>query len=111
MLVGAEIQRSSDPNIPPSPATRLLAKVQPRILVAANDARMLAEMSDLPGTPSIEQLRRFAAENPPPQEWFDGEEEDLFTPDPDTMTRAMSDFEAGRSRPVREWIDELRKKT
>jgi hypothetical protein len=42
--------------------------------------------------PSIEQLRRFAAENPPPPEWLDGEEEDLFTPDPDTMGRAMICF-------------------
>jgi hypothetical protein len=33
---------------------------------------------NLPGTPSLEELRRFAAENPPPPEWFEGDEEDLF---------------------------------
>ena len=29
-------------------------------------------------TPSNEELKKIALRNPPPQEWFDGEEEDLF---------------------------------
>jgi len=35
-------------------------------------------MTNLPGTPTIQQLRRFAAENPVPPEWLNGDEEDLF---------------------------------
>jgi hypothetical protein len=68
-------------------------------------------MPNLPGTPSLQQLRRYVADHPFPPEWLEREEEDLFTPNPDTMTQAMRDFEEGRSRPLREFADELRKKT
>jgi len=33
----------------------------------------------VPGTPSNERLKELAAKNPPPQEWFDGGEEGLFS--------------------------------
>jgi hypothetical protein len=39
-------------------------------------------MTNLPGTPTVQQLRRFAAENPFPPEWLDGDEEDLFYKEP-----------------------------
>ncbi len=38
-------------------------------------------MTDLPGTPTLQQLRRFAFANPIPPEWLDGDEEDLFYKD------------------------------
>jgi hypothetical protein len=38
-------------------------------------------MTNLPGTPTVQQLRRFAADNPFPPEWLDGDEEDLFYED------------------------------
>lgn len=34
---------------------------------------------DVAGTPSNERLIQWAAANPPPQHWLDGDEEDLFS--------------------------------
>jgi len=40
--------------------------------------RLLSEV-DIPNTPPNERLVEWAAESPPPPEWFEGEEEELFT--------------------------------
>jgi hypothetical protein len=67
MLGLALIPLSFDQIRSPSQVTPPLVKAQSQM-----------STDNLPGTPSLEELRRFVAENPPPPEWFEGDEEDLF---------------------------------
>lgn len=46
---------------------------------------MILSTDNLPGTPRLQQLRRFVAANPFPPEWLEGEEEDLFYKEPDMI--------------------------
>lgn len=49
--------------------------------IAVEDAHEFSEELDRQAECNVERLKQLAAANPPPQHWFDGDEEDLFGSD------------------------------